>query len=369
MKNIIKLFLCVCVLFTTACASSRFLEFTTEDFDKEDEYDAAIAVEPTQPVGPQIGPVESSEKKVAPKSDGPSKPAVVQTKTQDKKAPPAKPKATKPVKKEAKKIAKKPPKNIMKTKVEKKGRKLPLIEDDEGFDGRRPIKDPFRVGEEVRLGVKYFGVKAGELVMKVLPFKTVNGRKSYHFRVEVVSSKSFSMVYKVDDWAETFVDYETLLPYNYAVHVNHSNEKKQIKSVFDHVNNKIKIWEKKIDKDGNLKKGTSDYTMIPFSQNVISVFYYIRAFQLKAGKTIKFPLVDEDNSMILEAEVIREESIDTPSGKRDAFVVKPKVTIEGKFKPVGDVYLWLSKDDRKQILRVESELKIGTLKFDLISVR
>ena len=107
--------------------------------------------------------------------------------------------------------------------------------------------------------------------------------------------------------------------------------------------------------------------MFPFSQNVISVFFYIRNFQLKVGKVIKFPLTDEDNNMILEAHVIRQEVIDTDNGKIDTYVVAPKVTIEGKFKPVGDVFLWFTNDDRKQIVRVESALKIGTLKFDLVS--
>ncbi len=63
----------------------------------------------------------------------------------------------------------------------------PDLEDQEGFAGfsRRPVSDPFRVGEEVVHNVHYFKVSAGELRMKVEPFVIVNNRKSYSFTMEI----------------------------------------------------------------------------------------------------------------------------------------------------------------------------------------
>lgn len=354
LKNIFSAFLSALIL--TSCASGRLLEFS-EDFDKEDDYDAVIAVEPAEPPV-QIRPSKEEEKKQA-EAEKAKKPEA-KKKSTAKKTPKRK------SKKKDKKLTKKP--DLIRTEVKKKGRKLPEIEDAEGFDGRRPKSDPFIVGEEVKLAVRYLGVKAGELKLKVLPFKIVNGRKSYHFRTEIVSNSAYSMIYEVDDWAESYVDYETMLPFNYAVHVNHSNEKKTIKSVFDHPKNKVKVWEKKMDEDGNVKRGVSEWEMFPYSQNVISAFFYIRNFQLKEGKVIKFPLTDEDNNMILEAHVHKKEIVtDLEGNKIEAFLVEPKVTIKGKFKPVGDVFLWFANDESKQIVKVESALKIGKLKFQLIS--
>lgn len=95
----------------------------------------------------------------------------------------------------------------------------PPEEDAEGFIGRRPKVDPFRIGEKVTLELSYFGVAAGEMNLEVRPFVQVNGRKSYHFVGTAVSSSVFAMFYAVDDWFETFVDYETLVPSSYALHV------------------------------------------------------------------------------------------------------------------------------------------------------
>lgn len=352
-----------CIALLSSCASSKLMEFK-DVFDEEDEYDAVIAVESVEPVkevGPKlVDPKKENSKKVKPTS-------------KSKKGKKLKKVAVKTPKKISTKKNKKVTKKksaLIRTSVKKRGRKLPLIEDDEDFIGRRPKSDPFRVGEEATLSIKYLGVKAGELKLKVLPFKIVNGRKSYHFRTEIKSNSAYSMIYEVEDWAESYVDYETLLPFNYTVHVNHSNEKKQIKSVFDHPKNNVKVWEKKLGDDGKMKRRSYNWEMIPFSQNVISVFFYIRNFKLKVGKVIKFPLTDEDNNMILEAHVVGKEDIELPSGKmQSAFIVKPKVSIEGKFKPVGDVFLWFADNESKQILKVQSALKIGKLKFDIISIK
>ncbi|MEC9283984.1 MAG: DUF3108 domain-containing protein [Bdellovibrionota bacterium] len=378
-KNVNLSLVLLCLLISS-CATSKDYMKVLDDIYMEEEYDSVIQVEEAAKPAEE----EKELEKV------PAKPNKVSAEKKDKKivkAPNKNKQGSNIKEKDSKKnIAKKAEnkkskssivskeadnksvddikKDLLRKSVNAKGRKLPDIEDAEGFVGRRPKVDPFQVGEEVVLAVEYFGVKAGELSLKVLPFKKVNGRKAYHFRSEVRSNSSFSMIYEVDDWSETFVDYETMLPFNYSVHVDHSNEKKQIRSIFEHAENHVKVWEKKIDDDGNVKKKVYEWEMYPFSQNVISVFFYIRNFQLEIGKTIKFPLTDENNNMILEAEVLRKEKVKIPGGKEvDAFVIKPKVSIEGNFKPVGDIFLWLTADDRKQIIKVQSALKIGTLRF------
>jgi hypothetical protein len=49
-------------------------------------------------------------------------------------------------------------------------------------------------------------------------------------------------------------------------------------------------------------------------------------------------------------------------------VVKPEFEVDGVFKPVGDIFFWLTDDDRKLIVRIESEIKIGTLVMEATQV-
>jgi hypothetical protein len=252
-------------------------------------------------------------------------------------------------------------------KTEKKvnsKKRLPEIEDDEGFDGRRPIVLPFQVGEEIILGLSYFGVEAGKFTMQVLPIVQVNGHKSYHFRYIIKSSPLFSMFYSVDDIAETFVDYENLIPYSYEIHVKETKQVRETRTYFDLKNGKATLWDKKVkidDKPVTTENTKMEWDLLAYPQNVFSAAYYLRNFTLKIGKKLKINVGHEGKNIVMTAEVIRKEKIYTKLGAFNTFVVKPSFDVDGKFKPTGENYLWLTADDKKFIVRLESKIKIGSI--------
>lgn len=237
----------------------------------------------------------------------------------------------------------------------------PAIEDGEGFEGRRPKVDPFRVGEKVTLDVSYFGVSAGDMTIEVRPFAQVNGRRSYNFAGTAISTSVFAMFYAVDDWFETFVDYETLTPSNYALHVKESKQLRETRALFDWPNMKATWWDKKIDSDKNVEERKKEWEIAPFSQNIFTAVYYLRTFQLKPGKKLAFRVAHEGENLIVTGEVVRREKVSTPAGDFNTVVVKPKIELNGAFKPVGDIFIWLTDDERKFVVRIESKIKIGTI--------
>jgi len=239
--------------------------------------------------------------------------------------------------------------------------KLPPLEDSEGFDGRRPLVDPFRPGEKVTIKLSYFNMTAGEMVIEVLPFKEVNGRKSYHFKISGKSNSFFSSVYAVDDQAETFMDYETLLPYNMAVDVKETKQLRTVRSYFDWKKMKALFWEKKITKKHGVEERNLEWKIEPYSQNIFSSIFYLRTFKLTPGKTITFRMSDNKKNMVIKGHVLRRETIKTDIGEIKTVVVKPELAIDGVFKPMGDVFFWLTDDDRKFVVRIESKIKIGTI--------
>ena len=120
----------------------------------------------------------------------------------------------------------------------------PDVEDAEGFDNkRRPLVDPFRVGELVEHEVSYLGATAGVIQFKVKPHAVVNGRKSYNFFIDLKSNSFFSRVYAVDDQVQTYVDFETLVPHVFKLNIRDSGQVKEAQSYFDNVNLKADYWE------------------------------------------------------------------------------------------------------------------------------
>lgn len=279
-----------------------------------------------------------------------------------------KPKAEKKTKKAEKKVKKVEKEEPQKPKSEKKKARVPKMEDAEGFDGRRPINDPFRVGEKVTLDVTYFNIKAGEIDLKVLPFVEFNGAKSYSFEVDVRSYSLFSRIYSVDDQAKTYMDYESLRPYNLSITIKESKQLAETRTLFDWEKNKATYWKKKYSKDKGEEKKEITWDILPYSQNVISSLFYLRTFQLAPKKKLAFRVADEGKNIIFTGEVLRREVLETKEGKLNTVVVRPTVQVDGAFKPVGENLIWLTDDDRRFIVRIESKIKIGTLVAKLKSI-
>jgi hypothetical protein len=331
------------LLFTSCATSDK--DFNVATVQENDEFDKIIKIE-------KIKEDPVAEISSLPKAESPKKKEQVKIK-----AKPQKKEAPKPSKKKQEKTETAQPEVI--PPVNKP--RVPSLEDDEGFNGRRPQVIPYRVGEELVMGISYFKVEAGKFTMQVRPMVKINGEKSYHFRYLIKTSPLFSMFYSVDDVAETFVDYDNLLPYSYEIHVNESKQVRETRTFFDHKKNKATMWDRKKRPNKPLEKRKIEWDILPYSQNVFSVAYYLRNFTLRVGKELKVRVGHEGKNIIMTAKVLRRETIYTDAGKFDTYVVKPRFDIDGKFKPTGENYLWLTADDRKFIVRMESKIKIGTI--------
>jgi len=240
----------------------------------------------------------------------------------------------------------------------------PEIEDSAGFVGRRPLKDPFRVGEKSVLAIRYLGLTAGELSIEVGNFLEVNNQKAYNFLLNVKSNSSFSYVYEVKDLVRTFVSFETLLPLGFSLQIRETRDLKESRNVFDWKTLKSNTWTKFIS-DGEVKEEKQEGNLLSFSQNVYSIMFYLRNFDLTVGKKLTFRVSDKGKNLLFKGRVLRKEKLTTPVGDYDTVVVKPEFEMDGIFKPVGDIFLWLTDDDRKFIVKIESKIKIGTLVGEL----
>lgn len=340
------------ILSTVSCAS-RFLDYEKiEQLPANADYDKKMQVKEIEST-PQISANETmTSSKIEGPSEGSVEKKLLQMDLKRGKVP--------EIKKQEKK---------MDSKKQDLQKKLPTTEDAEGFVGRRPIVDPFRAGEKVTLALSYFNMTAGHLDLEVLPFVEVNGVKSYKFQLTAKSNSIFSRFYSVDDRAVTFMSFDQMLPFNFEISVKESKQLADIKSFFDWKTLKGNYWEKRVTNDKGEKSKSLEWDIKPFSQNVISAIFYLRTFTLTPGKKISFWVADEGKNITFSAQVLRQEVLETAEGDLKTIVVKPQITVDGVFKPVGDIMIWLTDDDRKFVVRIESKIKIGTIVGKLKSIQ
>ncbi len=360
-RGLMALSLVASIFLITSCASQLLKKRSSEEIQNNQEFDDVVKVKILTP--PPGDPKSSvSEPTLPPLSEVPP----ASEKDVKKKSKKTKPKLSKippqnPTPKESKKDEAATVEVQRETPPEAQARRRPELEDDEGFMGRRPLVDPFRAGEKVVLALTYFGVEAGEMVIETKSYAEINGRRGYNFVISLKSSTSFSLFYSVDDWAEAYVDYETLLPIIFSMHVKESKQIKEVRSYLDWAQHEATLWEKKITDEHGIQERKINWEVQPYSQNPFSAAFYLRTFTLRPGKEIAFRVSDEGKDIVFKGKVLREEVLETELGPMKTLVLEPTIEIQGIFSQVGQILFWLTNDDRKMIVRIESKIKIGTI--------
>ncbi len=348
-----------------SCSSAPLKYEKAKELEVNAEFDKAVKVEEVASVATAGGAAKPAKHEEAPVAV----PRATPSETERTMIPEKKEEAPKVVAKPAKKAP--PAKSKKGKKVEEPAaptHRQPDIEDDIGFQGRRPLKEPFRVGEVITHDVSYLTFTAGSLKLKVEPMVNVNGRKAYNFVTEITTYPVYSRIYSVNDRVETYVDYETLVPRTYALHVKESGQLREARMLFDDKTSRATFWEKKVTEKSGEEEKKQAWDILPYSQNVFSAIFYMRNFQWEPGKEIAFRVADDEQNLIFKGKCLRREKIDTEIGEKEALVIKPEIILKGKFKPVGDIYIWLSDDESKYPLRIEAKIKIGTLVSEVTSI-
>lgn len=228
---------------------------------------------------------------------------------------------------------------------------------------------PFKVGEEVVLSATYLGMEAGKIAIGVDDFKKLDGKKQYHFYAFGKTSSMFSMFYKVRNKIESLWDPELRKPRSLAFDVAETKQKYKIRVYFDWLKRKGEYleegWSKKKD-DYTVKK---KWDLPKSSQDIVSVAFYVRTLPLLVGEEYKVKVMEEDKLIDVYLRVDRKEILKTKIGKLNTLVLKPRFFTKGKFKQVGDISVWLTDDAFRQVVRIESKIKIGTVVAKLHSLK
>jgi len=67
--------------------------------------------------------------------------------------------------------------------------------------------------------------------------------------------------------------------------------------------------------------------------------------------------------------VVRRERITVPAGTFNALVIRPQIKTRGIFGEDGKAEIWLSDDERRVMLQMQTQLKFGSLNLYLKSYR
>lgn len=228
---------------------------------------------------------------------------------------------------------------------------------------------PFKVGEEVTLSATFFGVEAGKIILGVDKFKKYEGKKQYHFYVFGKTSSVFSMFYKVKNKIEALWDPVLKKPRTLAFDVVESKQKYKIRVYFDWLKKRGEYLEEGWSKKKDNYKVKKKWKLEDAAQDFVSAAFYMRTLPFEIGKEHKLTVMEEDKVIEVFFKVDRKEVLKTRVGKFNTIVLKPRFSVKGKFKQVGEISVWLTDDSYRQVVRIESKIKLGTVVAKLHSIK
>ncbi len=216
-------------------------------------------------------------------------------------------------------------------------------------------QNAFDVGERLVFDVGYAFFTAGEAVMSIPKIDSIGGRPAYHIVFTVNSTPTFSVIYKVDDRYETFLDKDALFPWKFIQRIREGGYSRDFSAEFDQVAHVARVEDK-------------EYSIPPYVHDVVSAFYFARTLEYTGMRVGQKTIVEnfyKDTTYPLAIKFLGHQRISVDAGKFDCVVVEPLIKEGGLFKSEGRVIIWLSNDKRKVPIRVSTEVIIGSIEAEL----
>ncbi len=178
----------------------------------------------------------------------------------------------------------------------------------------------------------------------------------YHVVGAGNSNSSYDWIFKVRDRYETFFDTATLQPYKFIRKVNEGNYTKYENVTFNQKTNTAVSSE-----------GT--YNVPNCIQDVLSAVFYARNINFdsyKENDLIPFNMFLDNQVYNLHIRYLGKEKIKTKYGKFHSIKFKPLLVKGTIFEGGEKMTVWVSDDANHIPLRIESPIKVGSIKVDMM---
>ena len=225
---------------------------------------------------------------------------------------------------------------------------------------------PFKVSETLSYEVSWSlfpFFTAGTAVATVREKKPSFNSTAYYIVAEGRPTPAVAALYSVYYKMDTLLDSYTLLPQRGSVYSEEGSRHRFKVSRFDHGARKVSFEYE------STNKASDTFTIPPYTQDVLSAIYVLRAVPLKTGDVITMPVTDDGTNYKLQVNVGAAERVKTPLSEASAWKLKLSI-FDAAGRPQGrNVAMWLSDDPRRLPMKFQAELPVGTFNLNLREVR
>jgi len=217
----------------------------------------------------------------------------------------------------------------------------------------RPIDNlAFGVGETLKFAIGWEKIVAGYAEVAVPEVREYRNRMCYRVRSTARSTRFFSTFFRVEDWAESFIDAREIIPLHFEKHLREGKyENDQLVDFYPEY--------------GVALTPSDTVAVPPYVQDALSLLYFVRTQSLTVGDTLVVDNFSKDKSYPLVVRVIKRERVQVKAGTFNTIVVEPLLQAAGLFKHKGQLKVWLTDDRLKMPVLMKSKVIVGSIVAEL----
>ena len=214
---------------------------------------------------------------------------------------------------------------------------------------------PFSVGEQLTYKVAFGKIPAGTAQMSVVGIEDVRGRPTYH--VVITIDGGVPLLFRVHDRYESWIDTLTLASRRHVEEIRQGRYAR---------NTRYEIFpeERKYRENDDTLRASVDAPLDEWA-----FIYFIRTIRVVVGQTREFQryFKPDRNPVVIRA--LRRDTVEVPSGRYPAVVVRPTIRAKGIFAEDGQAELWFSDDARRMLVQMKTKFAGFSLSLQLTDAR
>ncbi|HEX8549114.1 MAG TPA: DUF3108 domain-containing protein [Cytophagaceae bacterium] len=222
----------------------------------------------------------------------------------------------------------------------------------------------YGTGEELQFRVHYGMINAGEATLEVgEKLYLVNEKVCYKASVTGKSTGAFDFMLKIRDTWGSYIDTVSHLPQKSFRNVEEGKYRLKETSIYNYKQGVINIDRETRDSKEKL------VFKIPLDvQDIVSGYYYLRSVEYtkyRIGDTIGIQAFFDNKLYDFRVRYMGKCQLECKFGTIAALKVNPIMPPNGFFKDGNAVNMWLSDDRNRIPLKIEAQLRLGSVDMDL----
>lgn len=204
--------------------------------------------------------------------------------------------------------------------------------------------------------IYWSGIKAGEATLSY-----ENTPEGITITSTAQSAPFISIFYKVDDLSQSILSPDGH-PNKYTVKIQEGHHRKDKVTYFSA---KSESNAQKVIYTDKLKNERVEFDLEKQAFDPLSAAYEISRRKLRISRSEYIDIFDNKKVYNTEVQVLGKERISTSAGEFDTIVIKPLLKSEGVFLQKGEIYIWLTDDEKRIPVMLKSKVKIGSFTAEI----